>query len=69
MSLVSVSAPVRARPASARAASRRTFRSLNGASVGQPVQVLNPVSRKILYGTALPSGAVAVTTTIAVAGL
>jgi flagella basal body P-ring formation protein FlgA len=43
--------------------------ALNGAAAGQPVQVLNPVSRKILYGTALPNGAVAITTTIAVAGL
>jgi flagella basal body P-ring formation protein FlgA len=43
--------------------------ALNGAAAGQPVQVLNPISRKILFGTALPNGAVSITTTIAVAGL
>jgi flagella basal body P-ring formation protein FlgA len=43
--------------------------ALNGAAAGQPVQVLNTVSRKILHGVALPNGAVAVTNTIAVAAL
>jgi flagellar basal body P-ring formation protein FlgA len=43
--------------------------ALNAAAAGETVQVLNSVSRKILIGTALPSGAVAVTNTINVAGL
>lgn len=45
--------------------------ALNGAAAGQPVQVLNSVSRKILHGVALASGTVAVnaTTTLNVAGL
>jgi flagella basal body P-ring formation protein FlgA len=43
--------------------------ALNGASVGQPVQVLNATSRKILHGVALPSGVVEITTILAVAGL
>ena len=43
--------------------------ALNAAAAGQPVQVLNSVSRKILHGVALPSGAVEITNTINVAGL
>jgi len=45
--------------------------ALNGAAAGQPVQVLNPVSRKMLFGMALPNGTVAITSahTINVAGL
>ncbi len=43
--------------------------ALNGASVGQPVQVLNPVSRKILYGVALDNGSVGVSPRLTVAGL
>lgn len=43
--------------------------ALNAASVGQPVQVLNPISKKILSGTALDTGAVEMTTTLNVAGL
>jgi flagella basal body P-ring formation protein FlgA len=43
--------------------------SLNNAATGESVQVLNTVSRKILHGVALPNGTVAVTNTIAVAGL
>ena len=43
--------------------------ALNAAAAGETVQVLNSVSRKILIGTALPSGAVAITNTINVAGL
>jgi flagella basal body P-ring formation protein FlgA len=43
--------------------------ALNGASAGQPVQVLNTVSRRILHGVALPNGTVEVTNTIAVAAL
>jgi flagella basal body P-ring formation protein FlgA len=35
--------------------------ALNGAAEGQPVQVLNSVSRKILFGTAMPNGTVVVT--------
>jgi flagellar basal body P-ring formation protein FlgA len=43
--------------------------ALNHAASGEPVQVLNTVSRKILHGVALPSGVVAVSNTINVAGL
>lgn len=43
--------------------------ALNAAAIGQPVQVLNPATRKILSGTALASGAVEMTTTLNVAGL
>lgn len=43
--------------------------ALNAASQGQPVQVLNTASKKILSGVALPDGAVEITSTINVAGL
>jgi flagella basal body P-ring formation protein FlgA len=43
--------------------------ALNSAAIGEPVQVLNSVSRKILYGVALPSGAVEITNTVNIAGL
>jgi flagella basal body P-ring formation protein FlgA len=45
--------------------------ALNSAAAGQPVQVLNSASKKILTGMALPGGAVEITsnTTINVAGL
>lgn len=43
--------------------------ALNNAAAGEQVQVLNPVSRKILYGVALPSGTVEISNTINVAGL
>jgi flagella basal body P-ring formation protein FlgA len=45
--------------------------ALNGAAVGEAVQVLNSVSRKILIGTAMPNGTVTIAsnTTINVAGL
>lgn len=43
--------------------------ALNNASVGQPVQVLNPVSRKILQGVAMANGSVSITSTLNVAGL
>jgi flagella basal body P-ring formation protein FlgA len=45
--------------------------ALNGAAVGQPVQVLNSVSRKVLFGTAMPNGTVSMTSnsTFTVAGL
>lgn len=43
--------------------------ALNGAAAGETVQVLNTVSRRILTGTALPGGAVAVSSTINIAGL
>lgn len=43
--------------------------ALNSAAAGQPVQVLNPTSRKILHGVALPNGAVQLSSTITVAGL
>lgn len=43
--------------------------ALNSASIGQPVQVLNTVSKKILNGTALPNGGVEMTSTLNVAGL
>ncbi len=43
--------------------------ALNNAAAGEPVQVLNPTSRKILHGVALSDGAVELSTTLAVAGL
>jgi flagella basal body P-ring formation protein FlgA len=43
--------------------------ALNAAAVGQPVQVLNIVSKKILHGVALPNGAVDVDTSLDVASL
>ncbi|HHY48654.1 MAG TPA: flagellar basal body P-ring formation protein FlgA [Alphaproteobacteria bacterium] len=43
--------------------------ALNSAAVGETVQVMNSVSRRILTGTALPNGAVAISSTINVAGL
>jgi flagella basal body P-ring formation protein FlgA len=43
--------------------------SLGNASAGQPVQVLNLASKKILNGTALPNGGVEMTSTLNVAGL
>lgn len=43
--------------------------ALNSAAIGQPVQVLNTVSKKILSGTALPGGGVEMTSTLNVAGL
>jgi flagella basal body P-ring formation protein FlgA len=43
--------------------------ALNNASIGQPVQVLNPVSKKILHGVAMPNGGVGITSTLNVAGL
>lgn len=43
--------------------------ALNNASEGQPVQVLNPVSRKILHGVAMANGSVGVTSTLNLAGL
>ncbi|MHB1111414.1 MAG: flagellar basal body P-ring formation chaperone FlgA, partial [Devosia sp.] len=43
--------------------------ALNNASVGQPVQVLNPVSKKILHGVAMANGSVGITSTLNVAGL
>lgn len=43
--------------------------ALNSASVGQPVQVLNPISRKILHGVAMDNGNVGVTSILTVAGL
>lgn len=43
--------------------------ALNNASAGQPVQVLNPISRKILYGVALDNGGVGVSPRLTVAGL
>ena len=43
--------------------------ALNSAAVGQRVQVLNPVSRKILSGVALPNGAIQVDTNLNVASL
>ena len=47
---------------------RRTSTEAIG-TVGQPVQVLNTVSKKILSGTALPNGGVEMTSTLNVAGL
>lgn len=43
--------------------------AMNNAAAGQPVQVLNAASKKILSGTALPNGGVEMTTTLNVAGL
>jgi len=43
--------------------------ALNNASVGQPVQVLNPASKKILHGVAMADGSVGITSTLNVAGL
>ena len=43
--------------------------ALNNASVGQPVQVMNTASKKIVSGTALPNGGVEMTSTLNVAGL
>lgn len=43
--------------------------ALNAAAAGQPVQVLNTVSNKILHGVAMPNGAVAVDTSLNVASL
>lgn len=43
--------------------------ALNNAAAGQPVQVLNTVSNRILHGTALANGAVAISNTLNVAGL
>jgi flagella basal body P-ring formation protein FlgA len=43
--------------------------ALNSAAAGEQVQVLNPTSRKILHGLALPNGAVELSTTLALAGL
>lgn len=43
--------------------------ALNNASVGQPVQVLNPASRKILHGIAMANGSVGITSTLDLAGL
>lgn len=43
--------------------------ALNNASIGQPVQVLNPVSKKILRGVAMANGSVGITSTLNVAGL
>lgn len=43
--------------------------ALNNASAGQPVQVLNPISRKILHGVAMVNGSVGITSILTVAGL
>lgn len=43
--------------------------ALGAAAPGQQVQVLNPVTRKILIGTAMPNGTVAISSTLNVAGL
>jgi flagella basal body P-ring formation protein FlgA len=43
--------------------------ALNSASAGEPVQVLNPVSKKILHGVAMANGTVGITSTLNVAGL
>lgn len=43
--------------------------ALGDAAPGQPVQVMNVASRKILSGTALPNGGVEMTSTLNVAGL
>lgn len=43
--------------------------ALNSASTGQPVQVLNTISKKILSGIALANGGVEMTSTLNVAGL
>lgn len=43
--------------------------ALNAAAAGEPIQVMNVASKKILSGTALPNGGVEMTTTLNVAGL
>jgi len=43
--------------------------ALNSAAAGQPVQVMNTSSKKIVMGTALPNGGVEMTTITNVAGL
>jgi flagella basal body P-ring formation protein FlgA len=43
--------------------------ALNAASAGQPVQVLNLTSKKILHGVAMANGSVVITSTLDVAGL
>lgn len=43
--------------------------ALNNAAAGQPVQVLNSVTKKILHGVATPDGAVEMTGTVSLAGL
>jgi flagella basal body P-ring formation protein FlgA len=43
--------------------------ALNSASIGQPVQVLNLASKKILHGVAMANGSVGITSTLDVAGL
>lgn len=43
--------------------------ALNNAAAGQPVQVMNTTSKKIVIGTALPNGGVEMTSTLNMAGL
>lgn len=43
--------------------------ALNSASIGEPVQVLNSVTRKILHGVATPTGTVELNGTLSLAGL
>jgi flagella basal body P-ring formation protein FlgA len=43
--------------------------ALGNAAIGQPVQVMNVASKKIIIGTALPNGGVEMTSTLNVAGL
>ncbi|MDP1730235.1 MAG: flagellar basal body P-ring formation chaperone FlgA [Devosia sp.] len=43
--------------------------ALNAASVGQPVQVLNLASKRILHGVAMANGSVNIASTLDVAGL
>jgi flagellar basal body P-ring formation protein FlgA len=43
--------------------------ALNNAAAGQPVQVMNTASKKIVIGTALPNGGVETTSTLNMAGL
>ncbi len=43
--------------------------ALNNAAAGQPVQVMNTASKKIVIGTALPNGGVEMTSTLNMAGL
>lgn len=43
--------------------------ALSNASSGQPVQVLNTATKKVLYGTAMANGGVEMTSNLAVAGL
>lgn len=43
--------------------------ALNNASIGQPVQVLNPISKRILHGVAMANGSVGMTSTLNMAGL